>query len=365
MKKVLIAIPNIFGGGAERVASLWANSLRELGYQVAFLNSNYCDKEYPIDTSIQRFVLANTYAEYKSLGTLKTLSMIRKIVKDYRPDVLINFLPHWQIAMMFATWGLKVKKIETVRNSPWSTYPNSKLQLWLWKKCFSRSKSVIVQANEQALFFNKRIQKKCITISNPIDKRYETSFKTEYANNIKNFVAVGRIDKQKNYPLMIQAFSELIDEGKDLTLSIYGVGKDDYTAKMQALIDQSGHAEKIKLMGRTSNVDQVFINSDAFIMTSNHEGMPNALLEAMVAKLPCISTDCRTGPKDMIDDGINGFLAKTGDLESVKSCIRKVLELDKEKSQEIGEKAREKIYELCSEQNSLEKLSQLINDCEK
>jgi glycosyltransferase involved in cell wall biosynthesis len=103
---------------------------------------------------------------------------------------------------------------------------------------------------------------------------------------------------------MIKAFSKACEKNKDIHLSIYGTGEDSYIAKLKELIKEYDVQGKIELMGRTSNVSEVLKNADAFLMTSDYEGMPNALLEAMATGLVCISTDCRTGPKDMIDNGI-------------------------------------------------------------
>jgi glycosyltransferase involved in cell wall biosynthesis len=96
-------------------------------------------------------------------------------------------------------------------------------------------------------------------------------------------------------------------------------------------------------------------------MSSDYEGMPNALAEAMATGLVCLSTDCRTGPKDMIDSGRSGFLAKTGDVQSFADGISKILQMDSQQCAAMGVAAREKILEMCSEENTLARLKQLID----
>ena len=362
MKKVLFSISTMFGGGAERVVSVWTKELAEKGYDVSLLL--YCREknEYPIHESVKVLTVADNYEDYKSLGYFARLRKMRKIVKKLNPDVIINFLPRIQIWMMMATFGMRVPKVETVRISLKEALEGKRALKFLLDRCYNRSKKIIVQTDEQAEYFKKRNQKKCITIPNPLFGRYKEIYKSEYSEKVTKFIAAGRITEQKNYPLMIEAFSNICKENKDVTLLIYGVGEDYFVTKIQKLIDESGFSDRIKLMGRTNDLISEYIKADAFIMTSDFEGLPNALLEAMATGLVCISTDCRTGPKDLIDNGKNGYLVKVGDCESVASGIRTVINLEKEQVKSLGLTAREKILKMCSEESSLNKLISVIEN---
>jgi glycosyltransferase involved in cell wall biosynthesis len=88
--------------------------------------------------------------------------------------------------------------------------------------------------------------------------------------------------------------------------------------------------------------------------------MPNALVEAMAVGLPCISTNCKTGPRDLIDHGENGFLVAAGDAEQIAEAVLRVAAMDASHAEEMGRKARAKVLDLCSESNSLKKLIKLI-----
>ena len=128
------------------------------------------------------------------------------------------------------------------------------------------------------------------------------------------------------------------------------------------MIDESGMTDRIVLRGRSEDVLSILRSSDAFLMTSDYEGMPNALLEAMVVGLPCISTDCRTGPKDMIDDGVNGYLVKTGDAESISRAIVKIAQMSDTEAEKMGSAAREKIIDICGTEKSLKRLVEVIEE---
>jgi glycosyltransferase involved in cell wall biosynthesis len=120
--------------------------------------------------------------------------------------------------------------------------------------------------------------------------------------------------------------------------------------------------DRIVLKGRSEDMLSILRSSDAFLMTSDYEGMPNALLEAMVVGLPCISTDCRTGPKDMIDDGVNGYLVKTGDAESISRAIVKMAQMSDTEAKKMGSAAREKILDICGTEKSLKRLVEVIEE---
>ena len=134
MKKVLIAIPTLYGGGAERVATIWANQLTDKGIDVSFLV--YCrgDKEYKLNEKVKVYSLNKTYLDYKKMSFCQKIRGFRKLVKNSEADLLISFLPRMQIWMMLSTFFIKIKRIETVRISPWAVRGYSKWIDFLWRK---------------------------------------------------------------------------------------------------------------------------------------------------------------------------------------------------------------------------------------
>lgn len=161
---------------------------------------------------------------------------------------------------------------------------------------------------------------------------------------------------------MIKAFASVAKKYNDISLDIFGRLEEPHASGLQSLIDTLGMNDKIVLRGRTPNLIDEYKKAHAYLMTSDFEGMPNALAEAMATELVCTSSDCRTGPKDLIDDQENGFLFKTGNEEELIALIEKVVLLDKETAKEIGQKARNKILEFLSEENSLNKLIELVEE---
>jgi len=360
MKKVMLAIGSLGGGGAERVVSVWANKLCDKGYDVTVLAYGHVENEYKFCEKVSVCTVVEYHEDIKHLNYITRLKKMRAILKMKAPDVLISFLPQVQIWMMLASWGMRLRRVETVRNNPWMVAPKNTIVRILWKMCFKRADSIIIQTREQAEFFGKKEREKSVLIPNPISEQFRANVKETYSDKVRRFIAVGRIATQKNYPLMLEAFSLAMEKDPEIELSIYGAGEDGYVENIERQIKERGLENNVRLMGRTQEMHVALLQADAFIMTSDYEGMPNALVEAMAIGLPCISTNCKTGPKDLIDTGKNGFLVKEGDPAEVAAAIIKVATLDREQAFEVGQEARQRVLDLCSEKNSLERLLEII-----
>lgn len=360
-KKVGIAIHSLAHSGAERVAASWASYLAQQGHDV-FVAVYACNEDtYDLDARVRVVPVANTLEAYFQMTKIKQLRSIRQIIRREKPEVLISFLPKMQITMMLATWGMKLKRVETVRNNPW-TDTDVAGKRSLWDMCFRRSNGIVVQTKEQAQYFPQKLQKKITVISNPISNDFSSRQKKYEDAGVCRFVSVARINPQKNYPMMIRAFAQATQKDPRYSLDIYGAGSPEAVRELQALIQQLGIEQSITLCGWKKNISEILPAYDGFLMSSNYEGMPNALAEAMATGLVCLSTDCRTGPKDMIDPDVNGYLATTGDTESFAEGIQKMIQMDGQQCTAMGAAARKKILDMCSEENTLKRLKELIEN---
>lgn len=367
MKKVMITISTLYGGGAERVVSIWANQLQQQGYDVSILIYGRGEGEYPVSDGIKIYTVADTYSDYQRMGYIERFCRMRRLIKNEHPDVMINFLPRMQTWVLFASAFIKTFRIETVRVSPWEVCKNSRIEKFLWKMCFKVADAVILQTKEQGDYFGNRVINKSIVIPNPISDQCVKSCRSGYTSSPRLFIAAGRLTTQKNYPLMIDAFAKAYQKNPNIRLSIYGAGtglNDPYPERLQKQIDDLGLRDIVKLEGRTNKIIDMYLNSDGFIMSSDFEGMPNALAEAMACGLVCISTNCKTGPKDMIDNNQNGFLVNMRNVDELADAIVFVSTMKKEEAEAIGNAARNTILSMCSEENSKRKLMRLIDNGE-
>ena len=360
VKTVLFAIPQLTGGGAERVVSVWANELNARGYKVSILLFRRAENEYYTSDSIRIAALAPTVEEYKALSFPKRFAKMRSVLKSEKPDYIISFLPAMQVWMMFTAIGLKTRRIETIRINPWrSSILNSPMK-FLWLLAFHTGHKIIVQARDQIPFFSKRDQKKCVLIPNPISELYVENHKEAFDDEVTTFITAGRLSPQKNFPMVIEAFARIAGENPALKLKIFGAGDDAYTSLLKKKISDEGMENNVFLMGRTPHMEEEYKNADAFILGSDFEGLPNVLMEAMASRLVCISTDCKTGPADLVDDGVNGYLIPVGDTDALTEKIRAIVSMPKEERIAMADAARNKILTYCSQKNSVEKLCNLL-----
>ena len=121
--------------------------------------------------------------------------------------------------------------------------------------------------------------------------------------------------------MLIRAFTDAVrsTEYESVTLEIYGDG--ELEMKLKKLVRKLGMEGRISIPGRTKAPPEKYAASDAFVLSSDFEGQPNALMEAMFAGLPCISTDCPDGPSDLIEDGVSGLLVPVGDQDAMRDAL--------------------------------------------
>ena len=226
------------------------------------------------------------------------------------------------------------------RNNPekeYKSFLNKILMKWLYK----RADGFVFQTREQKNFFDVGIQKKSIIIQNPLKSEFLRSEKYEKQNIIIN---VGRLVKQKNQELLIKSFKKISDKYSKYTLKIFGDGP--LKNKLQSLIEELELENKVFLCGISDNIKEELIKSKIFVLSSDYEGMPNALLEAMASGLACISTDCPCGgPKELIRNGENGILIDVNNQNELENNLEKLIE-NEELMKKIGESASKITEEL-------------------
>jgi glycosyltransferase involved in cell wall biosynthesis len=304
-----------------------ANELSRRGhsivYTVAFANSN----DYALESDIRKLNLdighkPNTLS--KLVSVMKRIVSFRSILKSEVPDVVITFLPYSVIVATIAARFLRIPLIVSIRSDPYKTFKNPVLALGA-KILYSRANGCVFQTQHAMSFFSRRMQKKSIIIGNVVESRF---FRTPNAANQTGIIGVGRLHKCKRWDVAIRAFSLIAEECAD-NFTIYGVGEE--LAKLKELVDELHLADRIIFGGYTQNIEVKYSTSRLFVMSSEYEGIPNALLEALAMGLPCVTTLFSGGAcEEIMEDGVNGFvISNIGDVKALAEAMKKILEDDK------------------------------------
>lgn len=336
-KKIILYCSSLTKGGTERVVVNLAEFLNSRGIAVTMVTQHQFENEYTLPESIPRIFSEITEAEKKNgrIGNFFARYMkLRRIWKSQRPDCIISFIGKNNIMAVGAAFFTGIPVFVSVRGEPACEYYSFGLRFFA-KTLFYFSSGVIVQTEPAKKFFPSYIRKKAIILKNPLNPSFiRPRFEGKRDGRI---VAVGRVDSNKNHEMIIRAFSKIADEFPCTSLNIYGEG--ECREKLQKLTEKLGISDRVCLPGLVTDVPEKIYRSSIFVLSSNSEGMPNALLEAMCLGIPCISTDCPCGgPGELIKDGINGFLVPVGDEDALADKLR-ILLTDEEMADRIGEQA--------------------------
>lgn len=335
--RIMFVVATLRYGGAERVVSILSKELIASGNEVGiYLTSPFTESAYSLDSNV------NIFASQRVRKKLGLLKHIRRTVKKYNPDVVVPFMVYQYIYTALALLGTKYPVVVCERNDPNAFRDSGFFRLLARDLSFLVSKGAVFQSYGARNCFCKSIQNKSVVILNPLDiNTMPIPFEGERENRI---VTVGRLTKQKNHTLLIRAFSNVSLEFPNIILEIYGDGPD--LEELQSLTRDLGISERVLFKGNVSDVFEKIKSAKLFAFSSDYEGLPNALVEALSMGMPCISTDCSPGgARSLINDGENGVLVPVKDVSAFSNALKLLLS-DKDYASKIGSNAlklREKV----------------------
>lgn len=324
MKTLLFYISNISKGGAQRVITTLSNHFSEQ-YQVILLTTTVGEGTYPLSPNITLLSLdlvAEDIQANKLTKNLKRNIRLKQIIQTYQPSVIITFLEREILRVLYLKPQISVPVIISFRNDPNVDY-SSWLQRFAIMRLIKRADGIVFQTPDAKQFFTGHYSSKDTIIPNPI----HPNFLKERNGGPRDtrIVTVGKLFPQKNHALLIRSFAQIASEFPEHTLEIYGEG--ELRNSLQRLIDSLGLQTRIFLKGVRNDIEKVLEQAALFVLSSDYEGVSNALMEAMALGLPVISTDCPCGGSAMlIRHGVNGLLVPVGDegalVESMRSMVK-------------------------------------------
>lgn len=342
--KIGFFIGGLGTGGAQRVICNLSNYLSQK-HSVTIITMSSITSSYKLNENVEHISLEKQSEKSNFIiRNIKRIIRLNQIIKQQDYDIIITFLPITSFIMLLFRKRIKIPIIVSVRNDPKIEY-SSKISNLLMRLLYPLADGFIFQTEEAKKYFDSidNITKKnSIILPNPINEDFiEEPFGGERK---KVIVSVGRLAEQKNHMLLINAFNKVADKYSDYKLIIYGEGH--LRHKLEEKIRELNLEERVKLAGSVKNIKHYIRDASLFILSSDYEGMPNALMEAMALGLPVISTDCPCGgPRFLIKNGINGLLVPTNDCDSMAEAIDKILG-DKNFSAALGKQAVRIVEEL-------------------
>lgn len=347
--RIIFIISQLTNGGAEREVAAFANELVEMGEEVHIACIHDEQDDYVVDARVHRHLLRVSRLSVRAFRNICTQLLMAAQLRKIHGDVILSFyVPHnYYIRLFLSTLFSKTRLIYTVRGNTDREIPDKRDRRRKELAC-RFADGVWIQTEEQRQFYPRTIQKKMFVVHNILDTGF-LEIQRKEPGQIVRFISVGRLHPQKNQKLLIEAFAQMIRRtgNTSATLTIYGQSRKSYRRteeELRELVSRFQLEDRIFLPGRAKDIERKYKEADAFVFASDYEGCPNALMEAMASGLPCISTDCPTGPSLLIKDRKNGLLIPVGDTEAMSRAMEYLIDHPKD-ADRLGREARQRMRE--------------------
>lgn len=341
--KILFTIPTLTYSGAPKMMAWVANQMAARGCEVCFVALFSSEQARTLHANVEMRSLNVTRSKSRlvrnTFGMAQALWRLHRTVKKEKPDVVVTFLD--SVGYMYlpiARYFAKCKTLASERVDPY-TYRGKMAKIRFFLMRFADG--FVFQTDGAREFFKgrKKIYDNSVVIPNPVvvgeKVRALRPDVPAFEEREDRIVTVGRLSlKQKRQDVLLEAFKILRETRPQLKLTMYGDGADK--GKIQELIEKTGLADCATLAGRVADVEEAIFNARAFALSSDFEGIPNALIEALSVGVPSVSTDCSPGGAALlIKDGENGFLVPRGDAKALAEKLA-ILVDDKETSERFS-----------------------------
>ncbi|PZV19590.1 MAG: glycosyltransferase family 4 protein [Pseudanabaena sp.] len=319
MKHIAIVTPSLSCGGAERALVLLCDGLKKNGHQVSLITIAETKKDfYKVPVGVNRIALniagISPTPFHVVRNNIYRLWIIRQTLRSLRPDVVISFLVETNILTLLALIQTKYPVLVSEQNNPNVGVKNVWKQLCRWVYPLAR-KVVSVSEGVDSYFDSWLPKKQRAVIFNPLQPIGEDLGTFDLPNgadsNKKWVISMGRLVEQKNFEMLLAAFHEIRDQHPDWQLLIFGEG--EKRKELESLRDKLGLGDQVLFPGQTPNPIAVLKKSQLFVLSSRWEGLGVVLIEALACGLPVVSTDCPSGPREIIRDGVDGILVPNKD----------------------------------------------------
>jgi glycosyltransferase involved in cell wall biosynthesis len=310
-----LVISSLGAGGAERVMVSLANHWAVSGHSVTLLTfaAPGTRPYYAVDqrVTLRALDVASTEQRLRSVGqSLRRLFMLRRALRSIQPDVVVSFLAKINIITILATRGLGVGLIVSERNNP-ERQVVSPVWRWLRLRLYGLADGLVTPSRGVLASLPAAVRARGRVIPNPVDLPESPPGPTDS----RTLVAVGRLEHQKGFDLLLPAFARVAGDHPDWRLVIWGEGSE--RRRLEALRERLGLADRVRMPGVTDRPSQWVDDATLFVLSSRFESFGNVVAEAMAAGLPVLVTDCPWGPGEIVQHGVDGWLVAPEDVPAL------------------------------------------------
>ena len=318
--KIMFCVLCLSYGGAEKNLCFVANEMVERGHDVVICNLNTLPTVQRIDSRIKVIDVPRFHKKF--VKRFQQINYIRKVCKEEGPDVMVSFL---FMPNFLATVTGKFARVPVIISERADPNRHKSIADRLVYFFYRFANGAVFQTEGAKSCFPKKLQRKSTVIPNPVMLKDESFFAVP-EDAEKSIVFCGRFEVvQKRQDIALEAFQMIHEKHPEYVLDFYGDGPDE--AAMRDYAKQLGLEDCVNFHGVSGNVLHDMARSELFVMSSDYEGIPNVLLEAMSIGLPCVSTDCSPGGARMlIRDGVDGLIVPCGDAEALAAAVCRMIE---------------------------------------
>ncbi len=314
--RIVFVLSGLGAGGAEKIVNILARHRSTCGddVHVLALSAETPESYFAYDRSVGVEALGGGPSA-PVFRTAARIARLRGRLRALSPDLVISFLTKVNIMVVLASRGLGLRLVLSERNN-FNTQDMS--PMWRLARPLAARLAVrlVMQTTEAANSLPPGLQARAVIIPNPITLQHVRDRATGAGSRV---VAVGRLDRQKGFDLLINAFADIARHTPSMTLTIFGEGPERRALEEQ--VRHLGLSDRVRLPGTTKSPVEWVNAGDIFVLSSRFEGFPNVLLEAMSAGLASIAFDCPWGPSEIIDTPAVGVLIPREDVRQLADAI--------------------------------------------
>lgn len=322
-KTIVVVSKSLSNNGAERVLSELIRIWVAEGYQLIIVQTAPVKENATFDLPKDvQFHNIEKKTAFKPIRFIQESISLVKILKKYPRATALSFLSAPSFVLAISSLFTNNRVILSERNDP-QRCPPDKIQNRLRNLAFRFADACVFQTDQALNYFPPTVRKKGTIIPNPV--KPDLPYRIEGRSKV--IMTACRLAKQKNLPMLIDAFEKIHREHPDYTLEIYGKGEEEQTIKN--IIKCKKLENAVKLKGFSNDIHSVMQKAEIYVCSSDYEGISNSILEAMCIGMPVISTDCPVGGSKMvIQNKVNGLLTPVGDSQALYGAIKLLIEND-------------------------------------